>query len=189
MTVKVSACFIGWLILLSTLAVPLAADDKKGDDGWIDIFDGKTLKGWKATEKPENWKVEDGAIVGRGDRSHLFYIEREFTDLEFKAEVKINKGGNSGMFFRTQFGGGWPKNGYGPGEWLVLSRIVGSHGACGREFQRMVAKGDFNGVAGRQLKHRAARFCGAAAILRAAILMNGVELSDHLVVVRALEEL
>jgi hypothetical protein len=48
-------------------------------------------------------------IVGRGDRSHLFYIEREFTDLEFKAEAKINKGGNSGMYFRAAFSTGWPK--------------------------------------------------------------------------------
>ena len=59
---------------------------------------------------PDNWTVEDGCIVGQHDRSHLFYMDQEFTDLEFKAEVKINKGGNSGMYFRAAFGGaGWPK--------------------------------------------------------------------------------
>jgi hypothetical protein len=93
-------------------SLPLRAEDKKSadkDEGWISIFDGKTLKGWKASEKPANWTVEEGCIVGQGDRSHLFYMEREFTDLEFKAEVKINKGGNSGMYFRTAFGPAWPK--------------------------------------------------------------------------------
>jgi hypothetical protein len=79
-------------------------------DGWIRMFDGKTLNGWKATERPENWTVESGAIVGRGERSHLFYLAQECVNCEFKAEVKINKGGNSGMYFRAQFDGpGWPK--------------------------------------------------------------------------------
>ncbi len=86
------------------------AEDKNGGDeqGWIQLFNGKDLKGWKASETPENWTVADGCIVGKGSRSHLFYMEREFTDVEFKAEVKINAGGNSGMYFRTAFGEGWP---------------------------------------------------------------------------------
>ncbi len=73
------------------------------------MFDGKTLEGWKANERPENWTVEDGCIVGRGDRSHLFWMKRKCRDCEFKAEVKISDGGNSGMYFRAQFGPGWPK--------------------------------------------------------------------------------
>ncbi len=28
-----------------------------GRDGWISMFDGKTLDGWKANENPESWKV------------------------------------------------------------------------------------------------------------------------------------
>jgi hypothetical protein len=80
-------------------------------DGWIRMFDGKSLEGWKASERPENWKVEDGAIVGRGDRSHLFYMKEQCENCEFKVTVKINKGGNSGMYFRAEFMTGWP-NGY-----------------------------------------------------------------------------
>jgi hypothetical protein len=82
-----------------------------GADGWIQMFDGKSLNGWKATERPENWTVVDGAIKGSGDRSHLFWMGQECGDCELKAEVKLNKGGNSGMYFRAQFGPGWP-NGY-----------------------------------------------------------------------------
>ncbi len=91
------------------MVVHVGAAEETEKDGWVKIFDGKTLKGWKASEKPENWTVEDGAIVGRGTRSHLFYMDGEYEDLEFKVEVKLNKGGNSGMYFRTQFGPGWPK--------------------------------------------------------------------------------
>lgn len=90
----------------------LADDAKKPEadaEGWMVIFDGKTLEGWKASEKPANWTVEEGTITGRGERSHLFYMGEEFENLEFKADVKLNKGGNSGMYFRTEFGPGWPK--------------------------------------------------------------------------------
>jgi hypothetical protein len=85
-----------------------AADSDKGGK-WIKMFDGKTLEGWKPTERPENWKVEDGAIVGRGERSHLFWMKEECVNCEFKLQVKLNKGGNSGQYFRAQFGPGWPK--------------------------------------------------------------------------------
>jgi hypothetical protein len=77
-------------------------------DGWVSMFDGKTLEGWKANERPENWTVEDGAIKGTGERSHLFWMAEKCTDCEFQADVKLNKGGNSGMYFRAEFGPGWP---------------------------------------------------------------------------------
>jgi hypothetical protein len=78
-------------------------------DGWITMFDGKTLKGWKASENAAGWTVEDGAIVGRGERSHLFYMEKECANCEFQADVMINDGGNSGMYFRAAFGPEWPQ--------------------------------------------------------------------------------
>jgi 3-keto-disaccharide hydrolase len=79
------------------------------EKGWIEMFNGKTLEGWKANERPEAWTVKDGAIVGDGDASHLFWMVRECENCEFKADVKISDGGNSGMYFRTAFGPGFPK--------------------------------------------------------------------------------
>ncbi len=80
-----------------------------GKDGWISMFDGKTLDGWKANENPGSWKAVDGAIVGDGPASHLFWMERECENCEFRAEVKLNHSGNSGMYLRTAFGPGFPK--------------------------------------------------------------------------------
>jgi 3-keto-disaccharide hydrolase len=80
-----------------------------GKDGWISMFDGKTLNGWKANGNPGSWKAVDGAIVGDGPASHLFWMERECENCEFRAEVKLNHSGNSGMYFRTAFGPGFPK--------------------------------------------------------------------------------
>ena len=42
---------------------------------WISLFDGSTLEGWKASENADTWSVEDGTLVCRGKRSHLFYTE------------------------------------------------------------------------------------------------------------------
>lgn len=98
-------------LAVALVASALAIAGEATDDGWQKIFDGKSLEGWKANERPENWTVEDGAIVGRGQRSHLFYMAEEFEDCEFKTDVKLNRGGNSGMYFRAAFSSGWP-NGY-----------------------------------------------------------------------------
>ena len=96
------------LILLITSAL-LGCATLAAADGWINMFDGKTLNGWKANQNPESWTAKDGTIVGDGPASHLFWMERECENCEFKAEVKINHGGNSGMYFRTAFGPGFPK--------------------------------------------------------------------------------
>jgi hypothetical protein len=83
------------------------------DDGWKRIFDGKTLNGWKASERDDAWKVEDGAIVGTGTRSHLFYVAEEFKNFEFKVDVKTQPRTNSGIYFHTRYQEkGWPSYGY-----------------------------------------------------------------------------
>ena len=84
-------------------------------EGWVSLFDGKTLNGWKVNEVPEAWKVVDGTIVVNGPRSHLFYVgdEQPFVNFEFKAEVKANPNSNSGIYIHTKFQpDGWPKYGF-----------------------------------------------------------------------------
>ncbi|HEX3872059.1 MAG TPA: DUF1080 domain-containing protein, partial [Pirellulales bacterium] len=52
---------------------------------------------------------EDGTLKGSNGKSHLFYMKEEFTDCEFKADIKLAPGSNSGMYFRTAFGPGFPQ--------------------------------------------------------------------------------
>jgi len=96
-------------IALLGLAISSVSLSAAADNDWISMFDGKTLSGWKANEKPDSWSARDGAIVGDGDASHLFWMARQCANCEFKADVKISDGGNSGMYFRTAFGLGFPK--------------------------------------------------------------------------------
>lgn len=87
---------------------PAAETGPAVEAGWKVIFDGKTLDGWEANESPQSWTVVDGTIQGKGPKSHLFYKAEEFENLEFKADVKARRGSNSGMYFRTAFGPGFP---------------------------------------------------------------------------------
>ena len=42
---------------------------------WVQMFDGKTLDGWKVnTENPSTFSVEDGTIKVHGPRAHLFNV-------------------------------------------------------------------------------------------------------------------
>jgi hypothetical protein len=81
---------------------------------WKDMFDGKTMAGWKASEHKDSWKIEDGALVCHGERSHLFYeAEKEpFRNFEFECEVMTTPGSNAGIYFHTKWQDeGWPRYG------------------------------------------------------------------------------
>lgn len=96
------------------LALPLCAADKPAKPGkWVKMFNGKNLDGWQANEKPESWSVvkEDGKnlLRGHGPVSHLFWMKEQCENCEFKADFKIMDGSNSGMYFRTAMGPGFPK--------------------------------------------------------------------------------
>ena len=90
----------------------------EAEEGWVSLFDGKSLDGWKASEAADSFKVEDGAIVVQGKpRSHLYYDgpvkDHNFKNFELKLEVMTTPGSNSGVYFHTQFQqNGWPSKGY-----------------------------------------------------------------------------
>lgn len=96
-------------ILLAGTSFVTFAEDKKDDDGWIKLFNGTDLTGWKASEEVE-WKVEDGCIITPPKRSHLF-TEQEFKNFEFKADVLTTAGSNSGIYFHTKYEDTFPTHG------------------------------------------------------------------------------
>ncbi len=89
----------------------------KNSNGWTNLFDGKTLDGWKASEDPGTFSVEDGAIKVAGPRSHLYYegpvMNHDFKNFEFKALVMTKSGSNSGIYFHTAYQDkGFPDKGF-----------------------------------------------------------------------------
>ncbi|MCD4736298.1 MAG: DUF1080 domain-containing protein [Bacteroidales bacterium] len=113
-------CFI---ILLSLLQTGCVKND------WIDLFDGKTMTGWKPSENKSSWQIVDGTLVTNGSRSHLFYVgdigNHNFKNFEFVADVKTDSNSNSGIYFHTEFQeSGWPDKGY---ECQVINSSFATH--------------------------------------------------------------
>lgn len=98
--------------LVALGAVANAADK---EEGFVQLFDGKTFNGWKINERPESWSIVDGAFVAKGDRSHLFYVadEKPFKNFELRVDVMTEPKSNGGIYFHTKFQPeGWPKYGF-----------------------------------------------------------------------------
>lgn len=91
--------------------------DSKADDGWIPLFNGKNLNGWKVGENAHTFSVENGAIKVAGPKAHLFYVgdveNHNFDNFEFKASVMTKPGSNSGIYIHTRYQeASWPVHGY-----------------------------------------------------------------------------
>ncbi|MCI0359068.1 MAG: DUF1080 domain-containing protein [Planctomycetaceae bacterium] len=74
--------------------------DSELAEGWISLFDGQTIFGWKAQSKA-NWSVADGAIrVSEGEKG-LLCTTVPFDSYVLKADFRAAQGTNSGIFLRT----------------------------------------------------------------------------------------
>jgi len=88
--------------------VPNGAGSPKPDaEGFVSLFDGKTLDGWEGLEG--FWSVQEGAITGQESKSHpapqtfLVYKPRNFSDFELHFKYKFaSADGNSGVQFRSK---------------------------------------------------------------------------------------
>ncbi|MBM3846909.1 MAG: DUF1080 domain-containing protein [Verrucomicrobia bacterium] len=103
------------ITLFAVVTLPLST--LGADGGWISLFDGKSLEGWKPNESPATFTVKDGILVVKGPKGHLFYTGKvnggSFTNFEFRAEIKTFPKANSGLYFHTAYqDGGWPSVGY-----------------------------------------------------------------------------
>ena len=91
--------------------------DAEKKDGFVLLFNGKNLDGWKGAENPETFSVKEGELVAHGRRAHLFYVGpvngASFTNFHLKAQVLTKPKANSGVYFHTEYQErGWPRKGY-----------------------------------------------------------------------------
>jgi len=93
-------CFIVSICLVAF--VSLAPSNIQAQEAkWISLFDGKTLEGWEKVGKEDSkWEVVDGALTGTGSASMLVCTQGPYKNFKYRAEVKINDKGNSGLYFR-----------------------------------------------------------------------------------------
>ncbi len=69
----------------------------------IELFDGKTTKGWgpRANEK-SNWVVKNGVLVNTKSGADLV-SDQKFTDFKVHAEFRYPAGSNSGIYLRGRY--------------------------------------------------------------------------------------
>ena len=73
-------------------------------EGWVQLFNGKDLTGWKLFPgHAGDWVVRDGILKGSARQSHLFSQRGDYANFHLRAEVKVNLGGDSGILFRAPF--------------------------------------------------------------------------------------
>jgi hypothetical protein len=89
------------------------ADFSVDDNGWIILFDGKSLNGWRGynrTDLPGAWVIEDGALkiqgsgageAGAANGGDIIFAHK-FKNFELSLEWKVGKGSNSGIFYLAQ---------------------------------------------------------------------------------------
>lgn len=97
-----------------TLAPAARAEDAKPPEGFVSLFNGKDLSGWKGD--PELWKAENGEIIGTTEpkkitKNTFLATEKKYSDFVLKAKVKI-RNGNSGIQFRSEAFDGYVVKGY-----------------------------------------------------------------------------
>lgn len=105
------------LLAIAIVAVLACMSFKPKKDGWVSLFDGKTLNGWKVGENASTFRVDSGMIIVNGNTAHLFYEgdvnNHEFKNFEFKAHVMTTPGSNSGIYIHTKYQeSSWPAIGY-----------------------------------------------------------------------------
>jgi len=119
MTIKFKLATVMFAAAIAVAPLAAQAPDKKatakstssattaGKDGWIQLFDGKDLKGWRGYNKPDatgtRWTVENGMLTinssGAGDThgQRDLITDATFDQFDLRWEWKISQGGNSGV--------------------------------------------------------------------------------------------
>jgi hypothetical protein len=94
------------LVLLIGLPAARAGDNelspKEKADGWILLFDGKTLDGWMtSSRKPSKTPVEQASINPHKCGGYMMVHKKKWENFVLSCDFKISKGCNSGIFVRT----------------------------------------------------------------------------------------
>ncbi len=88
------------LVLIASATTALAADD-----GFVSLYDGKSLDGWTQRNGKATYQVEDGTIVGRTAKNSpnsFLCTKKAYCDFDLLFEVKVDPGLNSGVQVRSR---------------------------------------------------------------------------------------
>ncbi|MFC7335950.1 DUF1080 domain-containing protein [Haloferula chungangensis] len=74
------------------------------EEGFVSLFDGKTLNGWNTKQGTMKFEVRDGLIVGTCSKGPSTFLctDKDYADFIFTCESKWEVDGNSGVQVRSR---------------------------------------------------------------------------------------
>lgn len=86
-----------------TLFAPSLAQETKPEEGFVALFDGKTLAGWQGDTK--GYAVEEGAIVCQPKTGGKIFTDKEYGNFVLRFDFKLTPGANNGLGIRSPLQG------------------------------------------------------------------------------------
>ena len=95
------------ILILFVVILALQSNSFAQNAGWVNLFNGKNLDGWKQIVGTAEYKVENGVIVGYtvpSSPNSFLVTDKEYGDFVLELEVMIpDTTSNSGIQFRSHF--------------------------------------------------------------------------------------
>ncbi|MGI8785525.1 MAG: 3-keto-disaccharide hydrolase [Acidobacteriota bacterium] len=90
-------------VLFCLALVPALA--QKNKKGWIELFNGKDLSGWRLrkADGPNGWKVLPDGVYGNTKPSTDLVTGQEFYDFQLHVEFKLVPETNAGVYLRDRY--------------------------------------------------------------------------------------
>jgi hypothetical protein len=86
------------ILILAAAVVSMNAQE------WVELFNGKNLKGWEKIDGAAEYRVEDGEVIGvskTGTPNTFMATKKVYGNFILEYEMKMDRGLNSGVQFRS----------------------------------------------------------------------------------------
>jgi hypothetical protein len=101
-------CFISGIILSGCASNDNKLTEQETQDGWVLLFNGKTLDGWRDFKgdslKTAPWKVEKGTLASLGtgsDSTGYIVTRKDYENFIISWDWKVDAGANSGLLYHV----------------------------------------------------------------------------------------
>jgi len=93
-------------LLLAVMPVAASAQVAQSEEGFVSLFDGKSLAGWQLVRgRGPGYVVRDGILVCPLEGGGNLFTEKEYANFIFRFEFRTEPGGNNGIGVRAPLTG------------------------------------------------------------------------------------
>ena len=82
---------------------PSGISSKEAAEGFVAIFDGKSLDGWEGLKgSTDSYYVKDGVLICKKTGHEHIFTKEKYADFVLRLQIKMDPGGNNGIGIRTR---------------------------------------------------------------------------------------